>query len=397
TDSASSLSGRIAALSNALQGASAKPGDRGLANAAVAAAQSLADALNAASAAVQGARQTADGEIAASVETVNRLLKEFGDVEISLMRERAKGGDVTDLLDRRDAILKTLSEEIGATGVVQADGSTAIYASGGATLFDKTPRTVTFAPTAAFGASTTGAAVYVDGVNITSDASPMPATSGRIAGLIEVRDKAAPQAQAQLDEIARGLVVAFAEPDVGTPAALPDRPGLFTYPGAGAAPGATVIPGLAAAIRINATVDPAQGGDVFRLRDGGASLPGDPSYVANPTGASAYSERLLLYIERLTKPQGFDAAAGLGASASVTEFATGSVSWAAGQKQKTTASAEQAAALTDRLSLALSNATGVNIDDEMAKLLDIEHAFQASAKLLTSVDALYRTLFEAVN
>jgi flagellar hook-associated protein 1 FlgK len=73
------------------------------------------------------------------------------------------------------------------------------------------------------------------------------------------------------------------------------------------------------------------------------------------------------------------------------------VSWSAGQKQAATNNAEQAAALLDRLSLALSNATGVNIDDEMARLLDIEHAYQASAKLIASVDMLYRTLFDVVN
>ena len=396
-DSRTSILGRVGALSDALQAASAKPGDRALANATVAAARGVADALNEASASIQQTRKTADADIAASVDKINGLLAEFSDAEAAIGRDRTRGSDITALLDRRDSILKALSEEIGATGVEGPDGAMRVYASGGAVLFDRMPRAVSFSPSTSFDATVSGAAVYVDGVNVTSDTSQMPATGGRIAGLVEIRDRAAPRAQMQLDEIARGLVVAFAEPDVGTPQVLPDLPGLFTYAGAGAAPGPTAIAGLAGKIRINTTVDPAQGGDVFRLRDGGASSPGDPSYVANPTQASGYSDRLLLYIDRLNKPQSFDPAAGVGASVSVVSFATASVSWSAGQKQAATNNAEQAAALLDRLSLALSNATGVNIDDEMARLLDIEHAYQASAKLIASVDMLYRTLFDVVN
>jgi flagellar hook-associated protein 1 FlgK len=41
-----------------------------------------------------------------------------------------------------------------------------------------------------------------------------------------------------------------------------------------------------------------------------------------------------------------------------------------------------------RASDALSNATGVNIDDEMSLLLEIERTFNASSKLLAMVDEM---------
>ncbi len=43
--------------------------------------------------------------------------------------------------------------------------------------------------------------------------SVMPLESGKIAGLAELRDNASVTYQSQLDEIARGLISAFAETD----------------------------------------------------------------------------------------------------------------------------------------------------------------------------------------
>ena len=54
-----------------------------------------------------------------------------------------------------------------------------------------------------------------------------PIQSGALAGYAELRDTIAPQYQAQLDQIAGGLINAFAESD--QPGAdTPTAPGLFT-------------------------------------------------------------------------------------------------------------------------------------------------------------------------
>ena len=46
---------------------------------------------------------------------------------------------------------------------------------------------------------------------------------------------------------------------------------------------------------------------------------------------------------------------------------------------------------------ALSNATGVNLDDQMSTMLDVEHAYQASAQLMSTVNSMYATLLQAFN
>ncbi|MCI0466665.1 MAG: flagellar hook-associated protein FlgK, partial [Beijerinckiaceae bacterium] len=49
-------------------------------------------------------------------------------------------------------------------------------------------------------------------------------------------------------------------------------------------------------------------------------------------------------------------------------------------------------ALLSTAKTALSNATGVNLDDEMAKMLDLERSYSATAKLLAAIDAMFASL-----
>ena len=79
--------------------------------------------------------------------------------------------------------------------------------------------------------------------------------------------------------------------------------------------------GLAGTIKVNASVDPAQGGDPARLRDGGISNPGNPAYVYNTTGAAGYSDRLNQLLDALDQQQSFDPAAAAGSTATLSDFA----------------------------------------------------------------------------
>lgn len=386
----------ISALSNALQQYSASPSSTTSAQAALASAKALVQSLNDATTAVQQVRQQADADIASSVANVNSLLAQFQDVNADIVAGAQAGRDITDSLDKRDALLSKLSEEIGITTVTRPNNDMVIYTDGGATLFETSPRTVSFKPTDTFTPATIGNAVYVDGVQITgSSGSSMTLQSGRLQGLTQLRDVVAPQYQSQLDETARGLVTAFAETDQTNPLSAA-QPGLFTYPGATSAPGASVIVGLAGEITINANVDPSLGGNINLLRDGGISNPGDPAYTNNTSGAAGYSARILQLIAALTTPQTFDASVGLGATQSVASYATSSIGALEAQRQQAHNSKTYQTTLLSQTSQALSNATGVNLDDQMSKMLDLENSYQASAQLISAVNAMYLALFQAI-
>jgi flagellar hook-associated protein 1 len=44
----------------------------------------------------------------------------------------------------------------------------------------------------------------------------------------------------------------------------------------------------------------------------------------------------------------------------------------------------------------LQRITGVNIDEEMAAMLDLEKTYQASAKIIAAIDAMLGSLMEAI-
>jgi len=94
--------------------------------------------------------------------------------------------------------------------------------------------------------------------------------------------------------------------------------------------------------------------------------------------------------------QNFDLAVGLGSEASLNGFAAGSIGWLGAQRQQALREATYNTALADQATVALSNATGVNLDDQMARMLGLENAFQASARLLQTINAVYDALFAAL-
>lgn len=384
----------ITRFTSMLQQYAAAPSDPVLAQTAVSAAIDLANGLNSATRTVQQVRQQADTDIADSVNRLNTLLAQFEAANTAIVKGTRSGADVTDQLDARDRILVSIAEEVGVRAVMRADGDMALYTDSGITLFDVRARSVTFERTTAFMPGVSGNAVYIDGVPITG-AGSMPAQSGRLVGLAAIRDNVAITYQAQLDEIARGLIEAFAESDQGTPPSLPDVPGLFTYSGAPAMPpSGTITNGLAGSIRVSANVDPSQNGDPRLLRDGGIS--GDPAYVYNPSGAAGFSDRLEELVDKMLATRTFDPAAHAGASASLANFASASVGWLQELRRSTGAEADYRATLLERSSETLSKATGVNLDEEMTALLELERAYQASSKLIATIDSMLESLLAAV-
>ncbi len=379
----------VSALQGALVQATAQPSNPLGAQGAVGAADTLARALNAATIATQTARADADRQIGDQVARINALLADFDRANTQVVRANATGAPANDALDRRNAILKELSGYVGIATLNGKNGDMSIYADGGATLYQGGPRSVTMESTATFAAGVNGAAVYIDGVAVTGPTAGMALRAGSLAGLARARDEAAPAFQSQLDEIARGLVVAFAE---SSPSA-PDRTGLFAWSGGPSLPAVGAATGLAGSIRIDPAVDPAAGGNALLLRDGGI---GGAAYIANTTGAAGYSDRLSALAQSLAAPQTFDANAGLGSVATLAEYAAQSTGWIEARRQSATQSSVQAQALSEQAGAALSNAAGVNIDDQMAQMLQLERSFQAAAKLIATIDQMYMSFFESV-
>jgi flagellar hook-associated protein 1 FlgK len=382
-------------FADAMQQYASAPESTTAAQTAVSAAGDLVDGLNDATNVVQGVRAQADADIANSVDTLNGLLARFGEINNAIVKGSITGADVTDYLDQRDQLVLQISQEVGVKTKSRANNDMAIYTESGVTLFDTSARTITFQKTSTYDAGTTGNAVYADGVAITGSGATMGVSSGRINGLVTVRDDLAVTYQSQLDEIARGLISAFAESDQSATPTLPDVPGLFTWSGAPALPApGSVSPGLAGEIQINALADPDQGGDAKLLRDGG--LGGAAAYVYNATGAAAYTDRLQGLIGSLSAPQAFDPAAKLQSSGTLANFAASSVGWLEQARSTASNQADYRNTLLESSSEALNKVTGINLDEEMTRMLELERTYQASSKLVGAIDSMLNTLLTAV-
>jgi flagellar hook-associated protein 1 FlgK len=373
-DATATLPQKLGALRDALTAYANAPANDAFGAAAARAGGDVADTLNALADAATTMRQDADAGIADSVKTVNDLLAKFKPANDAVVTALATGKDASDAMDQRDAILADLSKEMAVQVRPQRDGGLALYADGGLTLFEKEPRVVSFTTSGALPSGVSGAAVTIDGVDATSASSTMKLGTGRIAALVALRDQTGVALQAQFDGQAAALISNFSEN--GTP-------GLFV-----ATSGTT---GVAARIALNPAVDPDKNGDVTKLRDGAIA-----GATMNPTGSTGYRARLDTLVASFDAKTTFPANSGLQTNATLSAFAEQSVGWIAAQRQDAAASVTQDSAVRDRTVQSLSNATGVNVDEEMSRLLEVERAFQASAKILTAVDDMFNTFLQAV-
>jgi flagellar basal body rod protein FlgB len=163
----------------------------------------------------------------------------------------------------------------------------------------------------------------------------------------------------QLDEIARNLVSIFAEGDDGL---------LVWSDPAG--------PKNAGTIRVSSSYVTSEGGSPTKLRDG-------VNGQFNPGGAAGFSDRLRALNEAFSEPMAFDPAAGLAANSSLIDYSASSISWLEGKRQKANSEFSYNATVATQADAALSNANGVDMDTEMALLLDLEHSYQASSRVLS--------------
>lgn len=378
-------SAALSTFRDALQSYAASPSDTTLASAAVNAAQNAATSLNTASSNVQSLREQSDSDIATDVSSLNNLLSQFKDANDKVKASTAAGAVDNDALDTRSGLLKQISQIIGVTTVTRDNNDLAIYTSDGTTLFETTPRAVTFDATKTYAADSVGNGVYIDGVAVKAGSGSDTTAQGSLQASLQLRDEVYPTYQSQLDEIARGLMSSFSETSGGGSVA-----GLFTTVDGTTVDydTASVIPGLSSLITVNsAAVD-----DPSKLRDG--SIAGDST---NTEDASGYSDLLNKYVDGFQDQMDFDQSAGIGTGVTLLNYASDSVGWVEDYRSGASDASETTSAMLSRSQDAYSNATGVNLDEELTLLLDVEQSYKAASKLLSTVDDMLKTLMDAAS
>jgi flagellar hook-associated protein 1 len=383
-------------MQSALRTAASDPSDRVLAGRALDAASTLANSIRNSAAALSGQRNDIEARLGQEAGKLNTSLASFETLNSRIVAGTRLGQDTTDLRDQRDEVLRGISDVIGVKAFSRNDNDMVLQTDSGVLMFETRARPISFQSASPLQAGQTGGRFMVDGVAVAGPNAVMPTGSGTVFGLINLRDGAAMDAEAKLDEAARMLISAFREKDQ-TAGGKPDIAGLFSAEGLTSLPPDGVrVPGIAQRLLIAASVDPAKGGNINLLRDGGIGAPGDADYRSNTNNLSGFTARLNLLAQASDQPVAVDANSGLGTSRSVADFSARAFGALEEQRRNATDKAEFSSIVLQRSTENLASETGVSLDAEMARLLELERSYSASAKIISVVDAMFDTLFSAV-
>ncbi|QXM24300.1 flagellar basal body protein [Elioraea tepida] len=423
-----SLAGLLGKLQQGFITLAADPSSASLQVEVVTQAETLAARIREMAGAVTAARNRAQEELVAGVAEANRLLGEAGVLTREIVRLRNEVLGTAELEDKRDAIIGQLSALLDIRVVLKENGEMQAFTRGGLSI-----------PLRPDAFSTRGAelgpgAFYdPEGGTVpplllsdpTRAAGAVDVTRGQVGGrlgaLLSLRDETLPRFTAELDEFAHKLARRFEQQGLRL---FTDTSGNVPHEG-GVVPQARYI-GFSSEIRVFALLL-----ETPRLvRDGTHAIPaGIPGFPATREVQPPYGDPFVP--NPATGPQGFDqlirrildhtfgATLGLGrphdpafliqglgptgrlsspipAAATLSAFASSLVATQTAEHAAAKASAESERSTRDLLANRYADAVGVNLDQEMALLVQLQNAYQANARVLTTVQAVWDALLASV-
>ena len=385
-DNASSLGSRISDFDTALLEASSRPESEVRLSKVLESAKTLASHLAGAGSDIQQARSDADDQIESQVTQVNTALARIADLNGQIRATSGSSRDNSALIDQRQQAIDSVAKIIPLREVPREKGEIALFTTGGAVVLDGLPTQLSFTPVGVVVAAMTQASGALSGLTlngkaISTTAEDGPISGGTLAAQFAIRDDLAPQAQAKLDASARDLIERFAASGLDSTRAT-GIAGLFTD--GGAAFNVSNEIGLAQRLTVNAAADPAQGGALWRLRDGlGATAP----------GAAGNSQLLKDLQTALTTPRTPVSGGFMTGARSFATLVADMVSGVASARVSAENEASYSAARLDTLST-MELEQGVDTDQEMQSLLVIEQAYAANAKVISTIGDMMQKLLE---
>lgn len=383
-DDGASLSAKIADFETSLVSAASRPDLNNRLNQVFFDAQEVAQTFDAISDGIQNLRVEADREIATTVEQLNSTLAQVRTLNIQISESTIAGGDIAALQDQRQLLIDSISEIVPVNVVPRDHGAVALYTPGGAILIDGTAAELSFSATNVIVPHMTLSGGHLSGLElngnaVSTDPERGPLSGGKLGALFQIRDDLAVEAQSQLDAVARDLVERFQDASLDATRA-PGDAGLFTDAGAAFDPSDEI--GLSGRLSINSAVDPDAGGATWRLRDGLGAV------SAGATGNSQLLQDIQTALNALRVPASGNFGSGAQSAGQLQTAFLGEIGTAReiNDQALSFSAARFSAANTQLLE------DGVDSDQEMQRLLLIEQAYAANARMMQVVDEMMQTL-----
>jgi flagellar hook-associated protein 1 FlgK len=318
----------------------------------------------------------------ASIEELNSTSQGIAELNEKITAAESSGTTANDLRDQRTQLIEKISELVGNVYLEDNQGSLTVLTSNGIMLVDGSRH---------WELSQDGDNIYWN--NIQSDISKR-LVSGKIGAYLDVRDDIVPEYIANLDELA-GTIIYQVNDLHYSGFGLNDSTGLKTFfvpnPGddyGAHTPGATFA-GAAGYIALSSDVKGNPANIAAAGLSGGAS--GDNE---NSLKISALQTDETLQIRKwLYENRGQTISSNLetGTIGDYYQALTGDIGLSV---QEFTQKQDYSQALLDNLSTLRDSVSGVNLDEEMTELMEIQAAYQAAAKLVTVTDEMLQSLFQ---
>ncbi len=322
----SGISGLLANYWSAWQNLSNNPEDMGTRQALAQSASSLADGFTSLSGQLTTLQSQTSQNVSDTITQANSFGAQIAQLNLTISKLEVAGDTPNDLLDQRDVLLDKLSALGNVSTTPGANGSVDV-SFGGASL-------VTAATSSTLAES-----------NLTG------LTSGKLQGLITLRDTTIPGYQTSLDTIASTLITKTnAQSGLGYD--LNGNPGGAFFTGTDASniavnPALVSNPALIAASSTGAVGD---AGNALAIAD---------MQHANTIGSSTID---VAYTQLVTQV-GSDV-------------------------QQATNQVDTTTALVNALQSSRQSVSGVNLDEEMTNLITFQRGYQASARALSAMDSM---------
>jgi flagellar hook-associated protein 1 FlgK len=399
-----SLGGLVGELRDSLTALRTDPGESAMQNQALRAAEEVAYKLNMVANGIRRARQDAHDGLITDVGAANNLIKDIARLDREVRAEFAAGRAGADAQDRRDAAIGKLSAYLDVRSIPTGTpgGINLVIGSGTIIPMDERKNILSI-PSAVFNSSTLPAGHHL---RVNGRELPNASWGGRIGERFDLRDRTLPRMEAEVDMVASVLATRLDDQGLR----------LFTR-GDGTAPLRATAPGSPQAILGFASeirVHPDVAAQPELIRDG---TPDATGYVAPPSPVPAGYVTLLNKVITyafgdkpgpgpVTHPAipggglGPDAAAPLNSRFAPPNRIVDYAAAVSGAHASEAADAERllddAKGFSTHITGLVQRREGVDMDQEMAAMVQLQNAYSANARVMATVQTMWDSLLAAV-
>ncbi|HEY4135705.1 MAG TPA: flagellar hook-associated protein FlgK [Alphaproteobacteria bacterium] len=204
-DSGSSIASTLTTLGNKMTALAVDPSSSNSQLDMVGAAQTLTRQLNDMSGQIQDMRYQADQNVADSVDQINQTLQNIAELNVSISRSIALNQPAGDLQDQRDTAVASLASQMDISYFTRDSGEMVIFMASGQPLVDREASTISYTPAATMGGDVSYPGGGLEGIKLNGTDITDTIKSGKLRGLIDMRDTELPNFASEMNTLARTL------------------------------------------------------------------------------------------------------------------------------------------------------------------------------------------------